>query len=61
MRNPFRIVSKGIGQKFVHIVPGEAEGGPARSLAPKENNSAAVAISSAVRAARGISIIVPTR
>ena len=32
-----------------------------RSLVPKEKNSASVAISSAVRAARGISIMVPTR
>ena len=31
-----------------------------RSLVPKEKNSASVAISSASRAARGISIMVPT-
>jgi hypothetical protein len=61
LRNPFRTVSKGIGQKSVHIVPGEAEGGLVRSLVPKEKNSTAVAISSAVGAARGISIIVSTR
>ena len=61
LRNPFGIILKGIGQKSIRIAPGEAEGGLVRSLAPKEKNSAAVAISSAVRAARGISIIVPTR
>ncbi len=32
-----------------------------RSLVPKEKNCASLAISSAVNAARGISIIVPTR
>jgi len=61
LRNPFGTVSKGIGQNSVHVVPGEAEGGLVRSLVPKEKNSAAAAISSAVRAARGISIIVPNR
>jgi hypothetical protein len=32
LRNPFSTVSKGIGQKSIRIVPGEAEGGLVRSL-----------------------------